>query len=114
MFGKKISRIMINGEEITLASLMNSISITDGKIVVDGKVVRSELASKVEIVIYGDVNNLNCADSVTVYGNAGVINCGNSCTVNGDVHGDIDAGNSITCGNVAGNIDAGNSVICRR
>ena len=114
MFGKKNNRIIINGEEITLAPSMNNISIVNGKIIVDGKTVRSELASKVEIIAHGDIKNLNCSDSVTVYGNVGSIDCGNSCTINGDVHGDIDAGNSVTCGNVAGNIDAGNSVICRR
>ena len=113
MFGKKTSRIIVNGEEITLTSSMDNVSIINGKIVVDGKVIRSELASKVEITIYGDVKNLDCSGSVIVHGNVGSIDCGNSCTVNGDVNGDIDAGNSVTCGNVAGDVDAGNSVICR-
>ena len=111
MFGNKINSIIINGEEITLTGSGSSIVINNGKIIVDGKVIRSELASKVEVTVNGDVNSLDCSGSVTVHGNVGSIDCGNSCTVNGNVHGDIDAGNSVTCGNVAGNIDAGNNVI---
>ena len=114
MFGNKFSSIIINGEKITLTNSGSNITINNGKIIVDDKIVRSELASKVEVTINGDVGSINCSGSVIVYGNTGSIDCGNSCTVNGDVHGDIDAGNSVTCGNVTGDIDAGNSVRYRR
>lgn len=114
MLGKKINNIIINGEEITLTGPGSNIVINNGKIIVDGKVIRSELASKVEVTINGDVGSIDCSGSVIVHGNTGSIDCGNSCTVNGDVNGDIDAGNSVTCGNVSGDIDAGGSVRCRR
>ena len=83
-------RITINGKTITCSGI--NIVISNGKVIVDGKTIRS----------------------VEVHGNSGSIDCGGSCEVSGDVKGDIDAGGSETCGNVSGDIDAGGSVRCRR
>lgn len=113
MFGKKkFNNVTINGKTISCSG--NNITIRNNQVIIDGKVIQSELASNIEVIINGDVEKIDCDGSVTVHGNAGSVDCGNSCTVSGDVNGDIDAGNSVTCGNVAGDIDAGNSVICRR
>ena len=114
MFGKKNSfnSVTINGQTITCSG--SNIIIQNGKVIVDGKVIQSELCGNVEVVINGDVNKIDCSGSVEVHGNSGSIDCGGSCTIEGDVNGDIDAGGSITCGNVSGDIDAGGGVRCRR
>lgn len=114
MFGKNksFSTITINGQ--TVSCYGNNITISNGNVIVDGKVIHSDIGNNTQIVINGDVNKIDCTGSVEVHGNSGSIDCGGSCTVDGDVNGNIDAGGSIECGNVSGDIDAGGSVRCRR
>ena len=106
------SSISINGQTITCSG--SNVVIQNGKVIVDGKVIQSDIGNNAEVIIHGDVNKIDCSGSVEVHGNSGSIDCGGSCTVDGDVNGDIDAGGSITCGNVSGDIDAGGSVRCKR
>ena len=112
MFGKKknFTSITINGQTINCSG--SNITISNGKVIVDGKTIQGNMSGDIHVEIYGDVENIQCGGSVTVHGNAGSVDCGGTCTVEGDVHGDIDAGNSVNCGNVTGNVDAGNSVHC--
>jgi len=114
MFGKSknFSSVTINGQ--TVSCYGNNITISNGNVIVDDKVVHSDIGNNTQIVINGDVNKIDCSGSVEVHGNSGAIDCGGSCVVDGDVNGNIDAGGSITCGNVSGDIDAGGSVSYRR
>jgi len=114
MFGKSknFSSVTINGQ--TVSCYGNNITISNGNVIVDDKVVHSDIGNNTQIVINGDVNKIDCSGSVEVHGNSGTIDCGGSCVVDGDVNGNIDAGGSITCGNVSGDIDAGGSVSYRR
>lgn len=109
---KSFNSVTINGETITCSG--SNIVIRNGKVIVDGNDVKSNIGTNVTVIINGDVNKIDCSGSVEVHGNSGSIDCGGSCTVDGNVNGHIDAGGSIMCCDVYGNIDAGGSVQCRR
>ena len=113
MFGNKKSftSIVINGQTINCSG--SNITINNGKVIVDGKVVQGDMSGDIHVEIHGNVQNIKCSGHVTVHGNAGYIDCGGACEVGGDVCGDIDAGTHINCGNVTGDVDAGTSVVCR-
>lgn len=106
------SSVTINGKRISCSG--RNVVISNGKIVVDGKVISSEIGDNVTVVIDGNVNKLECAGSVEVRGDANYVDCSGSCTVSGDVKGNVDACGSVHCGAVAGSINAGGSVHCRR
>ena len=114
MFGNrnKFNNVIINGQTINCSG--NNITIQNGKVIVDGKVIKSDLCGDVKVVVNGDVNKLNCSGSVEVHGNCGSIDCSGSCKIDGDVNGNIDASGSVTCGKVSGDIDASGSVRCKR
>ena len=114
IFGRNNSfhKVVINGKSIDCTG--RNISIQNGEVIIDGKVIQSSLERDIKVVVYGDVNNIDCAGSVEVHGNCGSIDCSGSCKVDGNVNGDIDASGSVTCGNVAGDIDCSGSVRCRR
>ena len=114
MFKNKnqFNSITVNGVHVQCCG--SNITIKNGKIIVDGKTIQSDIEANVEVIINGDVNKIDCAGSVQVHGNSGSVNCGGSCTVDGNVNGNIDAGGSVRCGNVSGDIDAGGSVSCKR
>ena len=114
MFKKRnsFSSVVINGQVINCTG--SNISIQNGTVIVDGKVIQSDIGNNAEIIINGDVNSIDCSGSVEVHGNCGSIDCSGSCKVDGDVHGNIDASGSVTCGNVSGDIDASGSVRCKR
>ena len=98
--------IRINGINISCSS--GNISITNDKVMVDGKVV--EVGEQRDVYIEGDVNNITCNGNVTVTGNVkGNIDCGGNIKCN-NIDGDIDAGGSVQSGAVGGSIDAGNLV----
>ena len=107
-----MNKITVNGKTITCSG--NNVSIIDGQIVVDGKMISESNSRNIKVIIEGNVEKIDCAGTVEVHGNAGNIDCGGSCTIKGDVNGSVDAGGSVTCGNVAGDIDAGGSVRCRK
>lgn len=106
------SSVVINGQTINCSG--SNIVIQNGKVVVDGKVIQSDIGNNAEVIINGDVNKIDCAGSVEVHGNCGSIDCSGSCKIDGDVNGNIDASGSVTCGNVSGDIDASGSVRCKR
>ena len=109
---KSFSSVTINGQTITCSG--SNITILNGKVIVDGNIIQSDIGNNAKVIINGDVNKIECSGSVEVHGNSGSIDCGGSCTVDGEVKGNIDAGGSVECGNVSGDIDAGGSVRCRR
>ena len=90
-----------------------SIKCYNGKLLVDGKEVDSVKDYKVcNLIIQGDVVNINCDCSVEVKGSVGGdIDCNGSVKVGGDMHGDIDCNGGVTIkGNHTGDIDAMGSV----
>ena len=106
------SSITINGKKISCSG--NNVVISNGKIVVDGKVISSEIGNNVIVVVDGNVNKLECVGSVEVRGDASYVDCGGSCTVSGEVKGSVNAGGSVKCGTVEGDICAGGSVSCKK
>lgn len=118
-----MSSITVNGKRYDNIQ-GNNISVINGVIKVDGKVIEEGLSGVVEVKWEGELANLTSSASVTA-GNVkgdvdaggsvqcmsvgGSIDCGGSVQCD-DVAGSIDSGGSVTCGNVTGNIDAGGSV----
>lgn len=98
MFGIKNSfnnSIIIDGEHIAVNA--KSITINNGTIIADGKVIKGGLSGVVELEVKGDLMSINTTGSVTV---------------NGDVHGDIDTTGNVNCGNVGGDVDTTGIVNC--
>ena len=95
-FNKKIKSFMnsitINNESFICEG--NNIVSVNGKIIVDGKVIKEGLTGNVTIHFNGDLASLTCADAV----------------INGNVQGDVNAAD-IKCGNVGGNV-SGADVRC--
>ena len=114
MFGNKnkFHNVIINGQSITCSG--SNITIQNGKVIVDGKVIQSDLYGDVKVVVNGNVDKIDYSGSVEVHGNCGSIDCSGSCKIDGDVNGNIDASGSVTCGKVSGDIDASGSVRCKR
>ena len=116
MFGfnknNSFNRVVINGKTFDCSG--RNIAIQNGEVIIDGKVIQSNIGYDIKMTVYGDVNKLDCAGSVEVHGNCGSIDCSGSCKVDGNVNGNIDASGSVTCGNVSGDIDCSGSVRCKR
>ena len=88
--------ITVNGQSFLVNG--SNICVSNGTVMVDGKVITSELSGTVEIKFEGDIASLDVRQG--------------SATIRGSVKGDVDAGGSIQCGNVLGDVDAGGSVQC--
>lgn len=74
-----------------------NITIRNGTIIVDGKVIKDGASGVVEVkVTGGKISKLDTDASV-------------SCL---DVSGDVHAGGSVNCDNIGGNVNAGGSVNC--
>ena len=82
-----MNNITINGESFVCKG-KNIISV-NGKIIVDGEVIKEGLSGNVTIHFNGDLASLSCADAV----------------INGNVHGDVNAGD-VKCGDIGGNVSA--------
>ena len=80
-----MNSITINGESFVCTG-KNIVSV-NGKIIVDGVVIKEGLSGDVTIHFSGDLANLSCADAV----------------INGNVQGNVNAAD-IKCGNVGGNV----------
>ena len=80
-----MNSITINGESFVCTG--KNISAVNGKIIVDGVVIKEGLSGDVTIHFSGDLANLSCADAV----------------INGNVQGDVNAAD-VKCGNVGGNV----------
>ena len=105
------SKIKVNGLEIEISS--GNVSILNGTVIIDGKVVKGLKKDLVDVTIEGNVNNVDCRGNVTVKGNvAGDVEAGGSVTCK-DVGKEVDAGGSVRCSKVGSDIDAGGSVVVR-
>ena len=107
-----MSTIIINGTKIQTSG--NNISVVNGTVFVDGKVIQSDLSGIVELKFEGDLTSLKCDGSASINGNIkGNVDVGGSLDCC-DIVGNIDVGGSVRCGKVSGDIDAGGSVKCSR
>lgn len=105
------SSISINGKKYYVQG--NNITMINDKIYVDGKEITSTESQIVNIIVKGNVNQVQCNGSVEIYGDVkGDINCGGSVTCK-NITGDIDCGGSVKCTNVTGDIDCGGSVFLK-
>lgn len=119
---RQIMSVTINGRRYE----GNDVTITNGKVVIDGKEVESTVGlAELKIKIEGglaslkvDRGNVECGEVAGSIWAGGSISCHNvtgnaeaggsvSCK---DVGGNVDAGGSVSCGKVGGDIDAGGSV----
>jgi phage baseplate assembly protein gpV len=88
--------ININGTQIKCSA--GNISISNGKIIVDGKTITCPIKDHT-IIINGDCNDLNISGNLTV---------------NGNIKGNVDVQGNINCRDVGGNIDAQGNVTVKK
>lgn len=86
------NKITING--VTIEVEGNTVSVNNGRIIVDGKVIKDNLSGNVHVKWEGELARLESDASVEC----------------GDVEGNVAAGGSINCKNVAGGVQAGGLV----
>ena len=55
------SSVTINGETIMCTG--SNITISNGKVIIDGKVIKSNTGYNVEVIINSDINEINCSGS---------------------------------------------------
>ena len=79
--------ITINGRRYEVSG--NNISVSNGKIKVDGVTIEEGLTGTVKVQFEGDLANLECADA----------------KINGNIHGNVNAAD-LKCGDVGGNVNA--------
>ena len=114
------STITINGKTYH----GTSVSVMNGRVVIDGKEVKETAENTMHIEVKGDLASLTTDLSVTaqtVHGNVeagGSVSCddvGGNVTARGsmncdDIKGDVHAGGSVNCEDVGGSISAGGSI----
>ena len=107
------STVSVNGKTIRVRG--NNISISNDRIIVDGRIVEESFdVPSITVIVEGDCRSLNTRGNVEIKGNAGNVDCSGSCHIEGNVIGNVDASGSVTCGDVGGDIDASGSVRCTR
>ena len=107
-----MNTVTVNGKTYTIDS-QSTIAIVGNRVIIHGDSDHAEFeidTKKIEIVINGTLNQLNCDDSVTI--KDGIVNNVNAKgSVNcDDVSGDVTAGGSVNCDDIEGNVSAGGSV----
>lgn len=87
-----------------------NIQINNGKVYIDGKLKENFNDShKIELIIKGNVGEINTDCSVNCDDVLGNIKAGGSVNCD-DVSGDVVAGGSVNCDNVGGNVIAKRSI----
>lgn len=88
----------------------HSISVSNGVVTVDGKIVNATPESGIlRVKIEGGVHDVSSDVSVECDDVSGDVRAGGSVQAD-DVGGNINAGGSVQCDNVGGSINAGGSV----
>ncbi len=94
--------ITINGRQFT----GRNVSISNGKITVDGATQEGELAGDINVVVHGDIDKLENSCGTVTANNVGSINTQSGDVECGNVSGSVKTmSGDIECGNVGGNID---------
>ncbi len=105
-----MNKIQIGGKTFSIPN-GSSISIKNGKVIVDGKLLEStEPLRPIYVEVYGDVKDLKTNNTATIHGSVtGSVEAGNTVEC-GDVGGNVEAGNSVHARHIKGNVKAGNSI----
>lgn len=103
-----MNKIIINGKEIKCSG--SNVTIQNNELIIDGKMISTDIIEESGIRIYGDVNNIECKGSVNCNNVLGDINAGGSVNCD-DVGGDVECRGSINCDTIKGNAKAGGSII---
>lgn len=111
-----MNQIQINGK--TIISNGGSISISNGKITIDGKIVDFEDAKEINIEINGslDALDVDSCNKINISGSCVSVKTHNgSVDIGGNVTQDVTTHNgNIECGNVGGNVSTRNGNIKHR
>ena len=127
-----MSSIKVNG--FTITSSGNSVCVTNGRVVIDGKDVTPEKEKVINICVTGDVENVRAdvCDSIIVSGNAKTVGTtSGDVTVEGDVQGNVKTvsgdvqckavgegvetvSGDVHCGDVRGNVSSINGDVRRK
>lgn len=100
------SMITINGKSISYSG-NGSISIVNGKVIVDGKRIDSEDSKTINITILGDIKDLNIdyCETISVSGTVGDLQTTSGDVNCKDISGDVQStSGNIECGNVNGSV----------
>jgi len=104
---KYMNKIIIDNKSYDVKG--RNIVVRNGKVIVDGEVIKDGLSGTVKIEFQGDLASLDCTTAV-VNGNVKGDVDGTTITINGNVQGSVD-GTTIKCGDVGGDVD-GTTVNC--
>lgn len=109
-----MNSIIIDGKRINVQG--NNISIINGIISIDGKIIDNNLSGEVHIIWEGDLANLTTDANVTCGNVHGNVSCGvGSANVSGNVGGNVSSGGSANItSNVSGSVSAGGSINYRK
>lgn len=101
-----MATIIIDGRRFT----GNSVSIVNGRVIIDGKPQDGALNGVVEIKITeGVLGHLTCDAAISCGKVEGNVTAGGSVSCD-DVAGSVQAGGSVSCGKIGGSVLAGGSV----
>jgi hypothetical protein len=89
-----------------------TVSIINGRVIVDGNVQDGELVGEVHVTVEGDVNSISDVNGSVTAHSAGSINVGAGNVRCGDVSGNVQTGSgNIECRNVGGKVTTGSGNI---
>lgn len=101
-----MANIIIDGRRFSASS----VSIINGRVIIDGKEQDGTLSGVVEIrVVEGVLGALTTDAPVTCGAVSGNVTAGGSVNCD-DIGGSVRAGGSVNCGDVSGSVSAGGSV----
>lgn len=89
-----------------------SITVNNGKVIINGKDVSNDFADakEINITIQGYVESIEANNNILIEGNVGVAKSGNNLSVSGDILGSASAGNNIKANDIHGSANAGNNI----
>lgn len=101
-----MATMSVNGITVT----GNSISVVNGKVIVDGIEISGNFSGNVELKITeGIVQNIRTDRSVNCGAVGGNVDAGGSVNCD-DVRGSVNAGGSVNCDDIGGDVRAGGSI----
>ena len=109
-----MNTIRINGVTITGG---RSISVSNGRVIVDGKDVTGEEAKTINIAVHGDISDLSvdACDVASITGMVGKVKPQSGDVRCGDVSGSVQTmSGDVSCGAVAGDVSTMSGDILQR
>lgn len=118
-FGGNSSSVIMSGSGKTIINGVvydtpkgASISVNNGRVIINGKDVTNEHsdAKEINITIQGDVAKAKVDNNLIINGNVVNAEAGNNIAVEGNIEGRCSAGNNIKADIINGNCSAGNNI----